>query len=200
MTESTLYIYLVTTRECLNTGNQLFLYFFCNYLPNTQVRYNIKFDEKVKKYRAEDVAGGWWERDLERRDRRRDSRSRGHRRRGDSHERRGRRRERSRYRERSRSRRRDRSDDVCRQYQRSGKCEYGEKCKFEHDDPKSREKETKEKVREKLREKSRAKSREKKSRAKSREKKSRSKSRRKSRSKSRSEAPKPGAAFTFDDY
>eukprot|EP00397_Hematodinium_sp_SG-2012_P012822 GEMP01013004.1.p1 GENE.GEMP01013004.1~~GEMP01013004.1.p1 ORF type:complete len:190 (+),score=43.26 GEMP01013004.1:1646-2215(+) len=148
----------------------------------------------------EDVAGGWWERDLERRDRRRDSRSRGHRRRGDSHERRGRRRERSRYRERSRSRRRDRSDDVCRQYQRSGKCEYGEKCKFEHDDPKSREKETKEKVREKLREKSRAKSREKKSRAKSREKKSRSKSRRKSRSKSRSEAPKPGAAFTFDDY
>merc|ERR550534_1632145 len=44
------------------------------------VRFHIRYDEKASKYRAEEVTGAWWERELERakkEERRRDSRSRG---------------------------------------------------------------------------------------------------------------------------
>merc|ERR1719158_103582 len=160
------------------------------------VKYNIKFDDKVQKYRAEEVSGAWWERDLRKKyGRKSRSRSRGSRsrRRRKSRSRSRRRKSRSRRksksrsksrRSKSRSRRRSRSKSICRLFQRSGKCEYGDKCKFEHvgqnNNNKDKDREEAEKVREKLREKSRG---------------GRSPSKKKSPPKS-----PPKGKFVFDDY
>lgn len=147
-----------------------------------QVRFNIKFDEKVSKYRAEDVVGAWWERDLERerkydRDRRDSSRSR--------HRGRGRRRDDSRDRTRDTYYGRTAAgQEVCRQFQRRGNCDFGEKCKFWHDGGEKRKK-----SRDRTRERSRRKS---KSRRKSR-----SKSRRKSKSASRSKSRDKDGKYIF---
>merc|ERR1719449_236291 len=136
------------------------------------VKYNIKFDDKVQKYRAEEVSGAWWERDLRKkygsksRSRSRGSRSR---RRRKSRSRSRRRKSRSRRKSKSRSKSR-RSKSRSRRRSRSG----------QNNNNKDKDREEAEKVREKLREKSRG---------------GRSPSKKKSPPKS-----PPKGKFVFDDY
>jgi len=88
-----------------------------------EVRYEKGWDHKADKHHAVQVTGACRERDLRRaRDSR--SRSRGSRGRGG---------DRSRGRSRGGGRSRSRGGkEICRQYQRRGNCDWGERCKFEH--------------------------------------------------------------------